>query len=134
MEAQKDKPKIELEVIKEDEGYLAVGQWRDRGLNTCGNTWDELQDMVVDMLNLVFEDMGYTYTIEEVCFTYDMESFFDFYKVINAKALSERIGMNQSLLSQYIKGIKKPSAKQTKRILNGVRQIGQELSEARFIM
>jgi hypothetical protein len=33
--------------------------------------------------------------------------------------------MNQSLLAQYIKGIKKPSDAQTKRILNGVQQIGR---------
>ena len=39
---------------------------------------------------------------------------------INAKALSKRIGMNQSLLAQYIKGIKKHSVIQTKRILQGV--------------
>jgi DNA-binding transcriptional regulator YdaS (Cro superfamily) len=63
-----------------------------------------------------------------------MESFFNFYKVINAKALSERIGMNQSLLSQYISGIKKPSAKQAHRILQGVHQIGRELSEVRFLL
>jgi transcriptional regulator with XRE-family HTH domain len=54
--------------------------------------------------------------------------------VINAKALSERIGMNQSFLSQYIKGTKKPSASQTKRILNGVQQIGRELSEVQFLL
>jgi len=42
--------------------------------------------------------------------------------------------MNQSLLSQYIKGIKKPSASQTKRILNGVQQIGRELSEVQFLL
>ncbi len=65
---------------------------------------------------------------------FDLESFFDFYKVINAKALSERIGMNQSLLAQYIKGIKKPSPAQTKRILHGVQQIGRELTEVRFLL
>jgi transcriptional regulator with XRE-family HTH domain len=59
---------------------------------------------------------------------------FQYYKVINAKALSERIGMNQSLLAQYIKGIKKPSVAQTKRILQGVQQIGRELSEVRFLL
>lgn len=68
-------------------------------------------------------------TVEEIKFEYDLESFFDFYKVINAKALSERIGMHQSLLAQYIRGIKKPSPSQTKRIVDGVRQIGKELSE-----
>jgi hypothetical protein len=56
------------------------------------------------------------------------------YRVINAKALSERIGMNQSLLAQYIKGIKKPSPVQVKRILDGVQQIGRELSEVRFLL
>ena len=94
----------------------------------------ELQKMVIDMLNLVFEDLGFTYTIDEVEFTYDLASFFKFYNVINAKALSQRIGMNQSLLAQYIKGIKKPSAEQTRRILNGVQQIGREMSEIRFLL
>ena len=47
------------------------------------------------------------------------------YKIINAKALSERIGMNQSLLAQYIKGIMKPSPAQTRIILKGVQQIGR---------
>lgn len=127
------KPVIKLKIIKENEGYTATGQWKERSLITCGDTWDELKAMIVDMVNLVFEDMGYTYTIDEIKFTYDIESFFAFYNVINAKALSQRIGMNQSLLAQYIKGIKKPSQAQTKRILNGVQQIGRELSEIRFL-
>lgn len=63
-----------------------------------------------------------------------MQSFFEFYKVINAKALSERIGMNQSLLAQYITGKKKPSPTQTERILKGVQQIGRELAEIRFLI
>jgi transcriptional regulator with XRE-family HTH domain len=90
--------------------------------------------MILEAVNLAFEDKSIVYTTDELQFEFDLESFFDFYKVINAKALSERIGMNQSLLSQYIKGIKKPSASQTKRILNGVQQIGRELSEVRFLL
>ena len=128
------KPRIELTIIKEEQGYSAIGQWKNICLNTQGDTWEELQFMIIDMLNLAFEDLGFTYVIDEVKFEYDLASFFDFYKVINAKALSERIGMNQSLLAQYIKGIKKPSPNQTKRILQGVHQIGKELSEASFLM
>ena len=71
---------------------------------------------------------------EQLKFEYDLESFFDFYRVINAKALSERIGMNQSLLAQYIRGKKKPSPKQVNRILEGVRQIGRELCEVNFLV
>jgi hypothetical protein len=42
--------------------------------------------------------------------------------------------MNQSLLAQYIKGIKKPSTAQMKRILTGVQQIGRELSEVQLLL
>ena len=94
------KPKIELTIIKEDGGYSAIGQWKNRGLATSGDNWEQLQEMIVEMVNLVFEDLGFVYTIEEIKLKYDLESFFAFYKVINAKALSERIGMNQSLLAQ----------------------------------
>ena len=130
----KNKPKIKLEIIKEKEGYTAVGQWKNRSLITCGDNWNELQKMIVEMVNLVFEDLGYTYTIEEIELKFDLESFFNFYRVINAKALSERIGMNQSLLAQYIKGIKKPSPVQARRILSGVQQIGRELAEVKFLI
>jgi hypothetical protein len=41
--------------------------------------------------------------------------------------------MNQSLLAQYINGIKKPSPGQTQRIFKGVQQIGKELAEIRFL-
>src|SRR5680860_1313681 len=108
MTSNNNKPGITLKILKEDVGYTAVGQWKERSLVTCGDTWEELQDMIIEMVNLTFEDLGYTYTIDEIKLEYDLESFFTFYRVINAKALSERIGMNQSLLAQYIKGIKKP--------------------------
>jgi len=128
------KPKIKLTVIKEDSGYTAFGQWKERGLVTSGENWPELQEMIIEMVNLVFEDLGFIYDINEIQLEFELESFFDFYKVINVKALSDRIGMNQSLLAQYIKGIKKPSVTQTKRILSGVQQIGKELSEVQFLL
>jgi predicted RNase H-like HicB family nuclease len=128
------KPKIKLKVIKKDTGYSAYSKVGENLIASQGETFEELKDMILDAVNLTFEDRQFVYTENELQFEFDLESFFDFYKVINAKALSERIGMNQSLLSQYIKGIKKPSASQTKRILNGVQQIGRELSEVRFLL
>jgi len=128
------KPKIKMKVIKEDAGYSAVAHVRSNLIATQGESFEELKEMVLEVVNLTFEDEEFNYTISEIRFEYDLESFFSFYKVINAKALSERIGMNQSLLAQYINGIKKPSAAQTKRILSGVQQIGRELSEVRFLL
>lgn len=128
------KPKIKITITKEDTGYSANTLVNDKFIATEAETFEELKQMILEAANLSFDEKGFVYAIEEILFEYDLESFFDFYKVINAKALSERIGMNQSLLAQYIKGIKKPSVSQTKRILQGVQQIGRELSEVRFLL
>lgn len=128
------KPKIKITVVKEEAGYSATASIGERFIATEAETFEGLKEAILDAVNFTFEDLAFTYTIDEIQFEYDLESFFDFYKVINAKALSERIGMNQSLLAQYIKGIKKPSTAQTKRILRGVQQIGRELTEVSFLL
>ena len=128
------KPKINMTVIKENKGYSANASIGNSFIATEGDTFEHLKMNIMEAVSLTFEDKGYTYSIDEIKFNYDLESFFDFYKVINAKALSERIGMNQSLMAQYIKGIKKPSPFQTKRILAGVQQIGKELAEVGFLI
>ena len=128
------KPLIKMNVIKEDSGYSATAEIGNDFIGTQGETFQELKDNILDVVNLAFKGKRVSYTIDEIKFQYDLESFFTFYKVINAKALSQRIGMNQSLLSQYIKGIKKPSTTQTKRILEGVQKIGRELTEVSFLI
>jgi len=128
------KPKIIMTILKEDTGYSVSAKVNEIFIATQGDTFEELKEMILYAVNLAFEDFGFTYTIDEIHFKYDLESFFDFYKVINAKALSERTGMSQSLLAQYTNGIKKPSTSQTKRILQGVQQIGRELTDVRFLL
>jgi len=127
------KPKIKIIVTKEDTGYSASTLVNTNFIATEAESFEELKTTILEAVNFSFEEKGFVYTIDEIQFEYDLESFFDFYKVINAKALSDRIGMSQSLLAQYIKGIKKPSILQKKRILEGVQQIGRELSEVRFL-
>ena len=126
--------KIKVNVIKEDAGYSATSSVNDSFIATEAETYEELKSGILEALNFTFANAGIEYNNDDLRFEFDLESFFDFYKVINAKALSERIGMNQSLLAQYIKGIKKPSEAQTRRILKGVHQIGRELTEVRFLL
>lgn len=128
------KPKINMNVVKETIGYSASAKLGEDFIGTQGDNFEELKANVLEAVNLAFEDKGLIYSIDNIRFTLDMQSFFEFYKVINAKALSERIGMNQSLLAQYITGKKKPSPSQTERILKGVQQIGRELAEIRFLI
>jgi hypothetical protein len=128
------KPVINILITKEDKGYSASAAIDGDFIGTQGDNFEELKANVLEAVNLASEDKDLVYSIDEIRFTLDLQSFFEFYKVINAKALSERIGMNQSLLAQYITGKKKPSHSQTQRILNGVQQIGRELAEIRFLM
>lgn len=124
--------KIEMIAEKTDTGYCAYA--KKYAVYTTGNDFQELKNNMVEALNLYFEDEGKTIGEDDIKVSLDLPQFFEFYKIINAKALSERIGMNQSLLAQYIKGIKKPSATQTRRILKGIQQVGKELSEMQFLL
>jgi predicted RNase H-like HicB family nuclease len=124
--------KITIIVEKTETGYSAYSE--NYPVYTVGNNLDELKLNILEALNLYLEDSKNKITLDDLKITLDLPQFFQFYKVINAKALSERIGMNQSLLSQYINGNKKPSPSQTQKILKGVQQIGRELSEIGFLL
>lgn len=47
---------------------------------------------------------------------------------LNASAVARRLGIQQSLLAQYIRGLKKPSVEREQKILQTIREIGCELS------
>ena len=124
--------KITIIVEKTETGYSAYSE--NYPVYTVGNNLDELKFNILEAFSLYFEELPNKITLDDLKITLDLPQFFQFYKVINAKALSERIGMNQSLLSQYINGNKKPSPTQTQKILKGVQQIGRELSEIGFLL
>jgi transcriptional regulator with XRE-family HTH domain len=124
--------KIEMIVEKTRTGYSA---YATKGMTfTVGKDLDELKKNILEVVNLSLEDQGKSVTLNDIKISLDLPQFFSYYNVINAKALSERIGMNQSLLAQYIKGNKKPSAAQKKRILNGVHQVGRELAAIKSLL
>lgn len=124
--------KIEMIVERTKTGYSAYAA--KYSVFTTGSTLQALKKNMLEALNLYFKKKGKTIVETDLKITLDLQQFFAFYKVINAKAFSERIGMNQSLLAQYIKGIKKPSASQSLRILKGVQQIGKELASINFFI
>jgi hypothetical protein len=86
------------------------------------------------MLTPSFEDKGFNYKINKIKFTINWGILHEFYKIINSKALSERIYMSQSLFAQLYKKHQKNFPSQAKRILKGVQQVGRELAEIRFLL
>ena len=123
--------KIKVIVEKTDTGFSAFSD--DYPIFTTGRTIPELIDNAFEAANLYFEDDNVKLTHENFKFEIDFKQFFQYYKVLNSKFLADKIGMNPTLLSQYVQGHKKPSDKQTEKILLGIHQIGQELSEINLI-
>lgn len=64
--------------------------------------------------------------------SFSIASLFQLYP-INLRHFAQRIGMNYTLLSQYVQGRKKPSEKQTKKVVQGLQEVGKELSEVDII-
>ena len=121
--------KIAVIIEKTNTGFSAYSV--DHPVFSTGASMAELIDNCIEAFTLYFKDEEFDPV--RLSFEIDFKQFFQYYKVINSKALAEKIGMNPTLLSQYIRGHKKPSQKQSRKILYGINRIGQELSEMKVI-
>ncbi len=121
------KKKVAVKVEKTKTGFSAYAV--DYPVFTTGKTYSELSKNIVEALNMYFEDDGISLEQKDIKLEVELKQFFQFYRVINAKFLADRIAMNPTLLSHYVQGRKKPSLVQTEKILKGIREIGKELSE-----
>ncbi|MDZ4824406.1 MAG: type II toxin-antitoxin system HicB family antitoxin [Flavobacteriales bacterium] len=115
------------QVIVENTGTGFSAYFADHPVFTTGNTLLELRLNLVESMNLYLEEEGKTIRHTQLMLELDLGQFFRHYRVLNANFLAERIGMNPALLSQYVRGRRKPTFQQTERIIQGIRQIGKEL-------
>ncbi|MCK9639136.1 MAG: XRE family transcriptional regulator [Prolixibacteraceae bacterium] len=123
--------KIRMIIEKTDTGFSAYSV--DYPIYTTGKSVADLINNAYEAANLYYEDQEINIAHENLKFELDFRQFFQYYKVINSKLLADRIGMNATLLSQYVTGHKKPSETQTEKILRGIHQIGLELAEISLI-
>lgn len=128
---KKSKIKLTIIIEKTKTGFSAFSE--DHGIFTTAGTIPVLIGNTIEAANLYFEDENIRITQDNLHFIVDFKQFFRYYKVINAKFLAKKIGMNETLLSQYVQGRKRPSDQQTDKILDGIHQIGRELSEISLI-
>lgn len=125
------KKKIKVIVEKTDTGFSAHAE--SMPVFTTGITISALQKNILEALNLYFEDQDIMIKSDNIVLSIDLQQFFKYYKVLNARHLAEKINMNPTLLSQYVRGRKKPSTQQSEKIIKGIQQIGKELSELRLL-
>jgi hypothetical protein len=75
------------------------------------------------------EDMSYESFFYDNLEPHGISRLFLTHPEINASAVARRMGIQQSLLASYIRGIKKPSLSRENQIKNTIRKIGRELAE-----
>jgi predicted RNase H-like HicB family nuclease len=121
------KGKISFTVEKTDTGFSCFSS--KHSIYTTGNDFTELRKNALEVASFHLEDHGLLIDEDQIQLEIDLKQFFQYYRVINAKYLAGRIGMNEALLSQYVQGRKKPSSKQVSRILIGIHEIGEELRD-----
>lgn len=125
------KKRIDVTVEKTNTGYSAYAE--GMSIFTTGKDIQALYANLVEALNLAYEEVGFEVTTENLKLKLDLQQFFQYYKVLNANFLAKRIGMNPTLLSQYVRGKKQPSAKQTDKIIKGIQCIGKELADISLV-
>ena len=121
-----------IEIVAEKTNTGFSGYAKKYAVATTGETFHELKKNLVEALNFYFEETEKEVTERDLKIKLDIPQLFTFYKVLNAKAFSQFIGMNQSLLAQYTHGLKTPSTKQTERIIQGIKKLGKELASIDF--
>jgi predicted RNase H-like HicB family nuclease len=126
------KKKIKFNVEKKDTGFSAFSEAYP--VFTTGKTITELLKNAIEAMNLYLTNQDSQVVEKNIEFEIDLQQFFQYYRVINSKFLAQRIGMNETLLSQYVQGRKKPSQKQTNKILKGIQQVGRELSNFNLLV
>jgi len=89
------------------------------GLDGDDIHWDELDEDI---------HISSFYETAEPDLNNPISDVFHKFPQLNVSEVARSIGINKSLLSRYIYGIKKPSAQRTEQILNTIRQIGREMA------
>ena len=122
---------IRFIVEKTSDGFTAYREEQgNNSISTVGDDLKELKSNAVQAYNLYQNENPKKQVNEsQIALQCDLPSFFEFYDEINASALGKRIGMHKSLMSEYVNGKRKPSDKQVRRILTGIKELGRELTE-----
>ena len=125
---------------KSDQNYSAYLPDLD-GCIAMGQDIHEIRAQIIEAVTFHLEGLREAgLTVPEIFhqdfefeFKLDADTLFEYFAGILTKVgLSRLTGMNQSLISQYANGMKKPSQKQLKKIQNAIHHFAEELLEVRL--
>jgi len=132
--------KVNVIIEKSTNGFSALVP-QLLGCVASGDTISEIQKNISEAIQLHIDGMkddGDLIPTEfngdfELVFTFDIETFLSYYeKILSKRALSRLSGINESLLSQYAAGLKKPRKLQSKRLEESIHSLAKDLLQIQF--
>ena len=86
-------------ILKEDTGYSATAVIDDDFIASKSETIDGLKTMILEAVNLAFQDRGYNYTIDNLKFEYDINLLLIHIMAIKMNISHERFVLKLSLFT-----------------------------------
>ena len=129
---------LKIIIEKSSDYYDAYAENCD-GIYGAGSTVEEAKQNVMDGLHLLIKHNNGTlpeilqgeYNIE---YYFDVPSFLKHYSTVFTKSALQRMtGINQTQLSHYVSGFRKPSEKTIKKLDMAIHGLSRELSQVHFI-
>ena len=66
----------------------------------------------------------------EIEYRFDVGSLFSYYDFVNIAGVAREIGLNSSVIRQYVIGTRKPSAERKKPIITGLKSLADKMQQA----
>ena len=127
--------KITAIIERGTDGYYSVRSEEKVGRFYFGGFGDTVKAAKADFQSSIKESMADAKeegaTIQEslnIVFRYDIPSFFNYFDYLNVSKFAEFAGINESKMRAYKCGVAYPGEKTTRKIMQAIERIGQDLS------
>ena len=126
-------------IIEKSSDYYDAYAENCEGVYGAGNTVEEAKQNVIDGLNLYIKynkDNLPEILRGEFCIEYhfDVPSFLKHYSTVFTKSALQRMtGINQTQLTHYVSGFRKPSKRTVNKLDTAIRGLSKELSQVHFV-
>lgn len=120
------------------DGFSGYIEMNKATISSEGETIQELKDNLKDAFSLYVDDLVEKgidvkeYENINIDISLDVKALFEMFKPINVSGFASYSGINRSLLGQYLTGTKKPSEKQSRKILESVQKLGTQLASIHY--
>lgn len=128
IEKQSDGTYIAYNTTGEKVQLIGTGDTVKEAKEDFFNTIEEVKESYVEL-----GDEMPACLAEDVDFSFDISSLFEYYSMLNVSALGRYLGINDSLMRQYRNGSAKISDKQLEKIEAGIHRLGSELAALRLV-